>query len=123
MDKIDFQKRTKYFAINVIRFTKLLPERVIESDVFKRQIIRSASSTAANYRASCRAKSQKDFISKMTIVEEECDETLFWLEMIEECELVKSDVISSLKSEANEILSMVVASIITSKKRLYGSKS
>ncbi len=86
MDKFELQNRTKRMAINVIRLTKKLPLSQ-EGKVISNQIIRSATSVASNYRASCRAKSPKDFISKMGIVEEECDETVFWLEIIEELQM------------------------------------
>lgn len=81
--------------------------------VVKDQILRSALSVGANYRAVCRAKSDKDFINKMRIVEEEADETAYWLEIIEESELLKADELSVLKKEINELVAMIVASIRT----------
>ena len=81
--------------------------------VVKDQILRSALSVGANYRAVCRAKSDKDFINKMRIVEEEADETAYWLEIIEESDLLKSDDLRELKREVNELVAMVVASIRT----------
>lgn len=86
MDKFELQNRTKHLAIRIIKLTKTSPLSQ-EGKVISNQIIRSGTSVAANYRAACRAKSPKDFISKMGIVEEECDETVFWLEIIEELEL------------------------------------
>ena len=76
MNKFELQDRTKKFAINVIRLVKELP-KVTEAFTISNMIIRSSTSVASNYRAACRAKSTKDFISKMGIVEEEADETVF----------------------------------------------
>jgi four helix bundle protein len=81
------------------------------------QIFRSGTSVASNYRAACRGRSRAEFIAKMGIVEEEADETLFWLEVIEEVEIFNRDSISSLMQECNEILSIVVSSINTARKR------
>ncbi len=118
MDKFELQNRTKRMAINVIRLTKKLPLSQ-EGKVISNQIIRSATSVASNYRASCRAKSPKDFISKMGIVEEECDETIFWLEIIEELQMITEiGELTIIKKEANEILSITVASIKTVKNKL-----
>jgi four helix bundle protein len=90
-----------------------------EGKVISNQIIRSATSVASNYRAACRAKSPKDFISKMGIVEEECDETIFWMEIIEELQmLTEIEELLSIKKEANEILSITVASIKTVRNKL-----
>ena len=118
MDKFEFQNRTKQLAINVILLTKKFP-LCQEGKVISNQIIRSATSVASNYRASCRAKSPKDFISKMGIVEEECDETIFWLELSEELQLISEiSELTTIKKEAGEILSITVASIKTVKNKL-----
>jgi four helix bundle protein len=91
----------------------------LEGKIISNQIIRSATSVAANYRASCRAKSPKDFISKMGIVEEECDETIFWLEIIEELQMINEiEELVAVKKEANEILAITVASIKTVRNKL-----
>jgi four helix bundle protein len=86
--------------------------------VIAKQLIRSSTSIGANYRAACRAKSALDFINKLKIVEEETDETLYWLELLEESSLVQKDKISDLLEETNEILSIIVASINTAKNNL-----
>lgn len=88
-----------------------------------KQIVRSATSVGANYRAACRAKSNADFIYKLKIVEEEADETLYWLELLEETNLIEKTSIIHLKSEVNEILSIVVASIKTMKSKISNRKS
>ena len=109
--------RTKLIGIKVIQLIDKLPSRPSAMAV-ARQIVRSSTSIGANYRAACRAKSIPDFINKLKIVEEETDETLYWLEILEESSLVQKNVISDLVKETNEILSIVVASITTTKKKL-----
>ena len=112
MNQIEFKRRTKQLGLAVIRMIEKFPETRL-AWVVKDQILRSALSVGANYRAVCRAKSDKDFINKMRIVEEEADETAYWLEIIEESDLLKSDVLRELKREVNELVAMVVASIRT----------
>ena len=112
MNQIEFKRRTKQLGVAVIRMTEKFPETRL-AWVVKDQILRSALSVGANYRAVCRAKSDKDFINKMRIVEEEADETAYWLEIIEESDLLKSDDLRELKREVNELVAMVVASIRT----------
>ena len=112
MNQIEFKRRTKQLGLAVIMMTEKFPETRL-AWVVKDQILRSALSVGANYRAVCRAKSDKDFINKMRIVEEEADETAYWLEIIEESDLLKSDDLRELKREVNELVAMVVASIRT----------
>ena len=112
MNQIEFKRRTKQLGLAVIRMTEKFPETRL-AWVVKDQILRSALSVGANYRAVWRAKSDKDFINKMRIVEEEADETAYWLEIIEESDLLKSDDLRELKREVNELVAMVVASIRT----------
>ncbi len=112
MNQIEFKRRTKQLGLAVIRMTEKFPETRL-AWVVKDQILRSALSVGANYRAVCRAKSDKDFINKMRIVEEEADETAYWFEIIEESDLLKSDDLRELKREVNELVAMVVASIRT----------
>ena len=106
--------RTKEFALRIIRMVGNLPKSN-ESNIIGNQILRSASSVAANYRACCLAKSKRDFINKLKIVEEEADETIFWLEMIDELGYFHSKKIEPIKIEANELFSIVVASIKTAR--------
>ena len=112
MNQIEFKRRTKQLGLAVIRMTEKFPETRL-AWVVKDQILRSALSVGANYRAVCRAKSDKDFINKMRIVEEEADETAYWLEIIEESDLLESDDLRELKREVNELVAMVVASMRT----------
>ena len=122
MNSTEFQDKTKRLGLHVIRFVEILPQNYT-SRVIVNQILRCALSVGANYRAVCRAKSDKDFINKMKIVEEECDETIYWLEIIEESGLAKIEVVTPLKREAKEILEMIVASINTMSKNLKSKKS
>ena len=122
MNSTEFQDKTKRLGLHVIRFVEILPQNYT-SRVIVNQILRCALSVGADYRAVCRAKSDKDFINKMKIVEEECDETIYWLEIIEESGLAKIEVVTPLKREAKEILAMIVASINTMSKNLKSKKS
>ncbi|WP_368241664.1 four helix bundle protein [Butyricimonas virosa] len=122
MNSTEFQDKTKRLGLHVIRFVEILPQNYT-SRVIVNQILRCALSVGANYRAVCRAKSDKDFINKMKIVEEECDETIYWLEIIEESGLAKIEVVTPLKREAKEILAMIIASINTMSKNLKSKKS
>src|SRR5207244_11033967 len=111
----DLKKRTKAFALRILKLVDALPEtpagRALAS-----QIVRSGTSIAANYRAACRARSTSDFIAKMGIVEEETDETLFWLELLEESDLVSAANLISIKKEAYELIAITVASIKTARR-------
>lgn len=112
-----FKSRTKSQAVAIIKFLRTIKANE-EMYVIKNQLIKSASSTAANYRATCRAKSKADFISKPGIVHEEADETVFGLEILEELEY-NSDELIKLKSESEEILRIVAKSIATSRANNY----
>lgn len=111
----DLKKRTKLFALGCFHFAKKVP-RSRELDSYVRQLIRSSSSVGANYRAAQRAKSQADFINKLKIVEEEVDESSYWLELFQE--ILESDVeeMKSLHKESKEILAIMVSSINTAKR-------
>ena len=116
MDEKTFKTRTKKLAVAVIKQVNKLP-RSLGTDVVGRQLIRSGTSIGANYRAACRAKSTPDMINKMKIVEEEADETEYWLEILVEAGLAPQDQVSSLHKETDEILAMTVASIKTLRNR------
>ena len=116
MNKEIVKQRTKLLAIRIINLVEKMPKTMV-SNVIGCQLLRSGTSIGANYRASCRAKSTRDFVNKLKIVEEEADETLFWLELIEETRIFKSEKLLPLKTETNEILSIIVASIKTLKNR------
>ena len=115
MTPSEFKQRTKAFALRVIRLVESLPKSRV-AGVIGGQLLRCGTSVGANYRAACRARSSADFTAKMGIVEEECDESAYWIELLIEAGIVKESCVSSLLNEAEEILSMVVASIRTSRK-------
>jgi four helix bundle protein len=114
MDKNDLIKRIKIFVINVLRLCEKLPKSEIYY-VFRNQLLRCASSVGANHRAACRAKSTADFINKLKIVEEEADESIYFLELLKEFETKNTSEIERLLLEANELLSIFVASIKTAR--------
>ena len=105
----ELKDRTKAFALRVIRLVEALPTGRT-TDVIGRQLLRAGTSVGANYRAACRGKSRKEFVSKLGTVEEECDESLFWMELLVEAGLVPSDRLAELMTEPDEILSIIVAS-------------
>ncbi|MBW7895262.1 MAG: four helix bundle protein [Opitutaceae bacterium] len=115
MKNEELKERTKQFALRVIRMTDSLP-RKMTADVLGRQVLRSATSVAANYRSACRAKSRADFISKMGTVEEEADESVLWLELIGEAGLMPASKLMALHDEASELTAIAVASIRTARK-------
>jgi four helix bundle protein len=109
MIKEELKNRTKKFALMIIRLVDDLPNTKAGNTIGN-QIIRAGTSVAANYRSACRARSSADFISKVTIVEEECDESLFWLELILESKLVNEERLSDLIREADELTAIYTAS-------------
>ena len=114
MKPVDLKMRTRAFALRIIRLAESLPATPT-ANVIRHQMVRSGSSVGANYRAACRARSKADFISKMSIVEEEADETMYWMELLIDANIVDRTKISALLSEANEIVSIIVSSIKTAK--------
>ena len=111
----NLKDRTKSFALRVIRMVEGLP-KYKTTDVIGRQLLRSGTSVGANYRAACRAKSPADFISKMCTVEEETDESIFWMELLVEARFMNEERLQELQAEAKEILAIVVSSIKTAKR-------
>jgi four helix bundle protein len=111
----ELKDRTKNMALRVMRLALSLPKNSA-SEVLGRQIIRSATSVAANYRAACRARSRKDFVNKLGIVEEEADETQLWLEMIIEANPVKQDRVHALVKEVGELTAIFAASRMTARR-------
>ena len=110
----ELQDRTKKFALRIINAFSRRP-KTDEARVTGRQFLRSGTSVAANYRAACRARSTADFISKISIVVEEADETLFWLELVTEAKLVSGTLVGPLISECEELLKIFSASLATAK--------
>jgi four helix bundle protein len=120
VDENLFKKRTKQLALRVIEVVEDLPKNRT-TDVIGRQLIRSGTSIGANYRAACRGKSTADVIAKLRVVEEEADESAYWMELLIESELLPEARLSELLQESNEIVAMTVASTRTLQKRDGGS--
>jgi four helix bundle protein len=116
MDEETFKQRTKRFGLSVIRLVETLP-RNRTAEVLGRQLLRAGTSVGANYRAACRGKSASDVVAKLSIVEEEADESIYWIELLVEAGLVAPNGVDVLKKEANELLAMTVASIKTLRSR------
>ena len=110
----ELKERIRKFGVRVLKMSDHLPENQ-SAMVIAKQIIRSASSAGANYRAACRSKSTRDFINKLKIVEEELDETEYWLILINEMEFIAADRLNDLKREVNELLAIIVQSLKTAK--------
>ena len=109
------KQRTKVFALRIIRMTQALP-RSREADVIARQILRSATSIAANYRAAGRGRSKAEFIAKLGVVIEEADETVLWLELLVESGIMKAAKLHALLDEGNQLLALFAASWNTLKR-------
>jgi four helix bundle protein len=105
----EMKKRTKLFALRVVRLASAFP-RSRAGDVIGRQLIKSGTSVAANYRASCMARSRAEFIAKLGVVQEEADEAVFWIDFAVDAELAKRTLVEDLIQEGKEILSIIVAS-------------
>jgi len=110
------KERTKRFALEVIKLVEKLPKGRT-ADILGRQLLAAGTSVGANYRGACRARSPADFVSKMGIVEEEADESIYWMELLIDCGLIRKDDISHLLNEANQILAMTVSSIRTARRK------
>ena len=113
-------QRTRAFALRVYKLCSSLPNSP-EALHMRDQLFRCATSVAANYRASGRAKSDKDYLNKLKICEEEADESAFWMDMLVECELVRSPKIEALMQEANELTAIITASCITKRRNMKQS--
>lgn len=117
-----FRQRTKQLALRVIRVAQALPNNMI-AEIIGRQMVKAGTSVGANYRAACRAKSTADMIAKLQIVEEEADETHYWLELLVEAELMDEARLQPLMQETDEITAMVVTSIRTLQANRVNRKS
>lgn len=120
VDAESMKLRTKRFALRVIRLVEAvrkMHKANLTADTIGRQLLRSAISVGANYRAACRARSSADFVSKMGIVEEQADETKYWIELLVESMLVGEVEVSDLLDEADQLVAISVASIKTSRKK------
>jgi four helix bundle protein len=112
----ELRDRTKAFATRVVKMFRALP-RSTDTYVLGKQVLRSGTSVAANYRAACRARSRAEFVARLGVVAEEADEAVFWLEMLVDCGIVKREKLMSLLTEARELTAIFSASQHTAKYR------
>ncbi len=116
MTREALKKRTKEFALRAMRLVDSLPQKK-SADVVGKQLLRSATSVAANYRSACRGRSEAEFVAKLGIVIEEADESCLWLELIAEHGLMKPTRVTPLMKEADEFVALFTASVITTRKK------
>ena len=114
----DLRQRTKEFGLRIIRMWKQLPNTSV-AEILGKQLLRSATSVAANYRAACIAKSEADFYHKIKICQEEADESILWIEYLIEGEILPEHKLSSLLDEARQLAAIMTASSLTIHKRLH----
>lgn len=117
MDAEELKRRTKHFGLRVIRVVEALPS-TRTANVIGNQLLRAGTSVGANYRSACRGRSRADFIAKVGIVIEEADESLYWMEMLVEAELVSEARLADLMQEANELIAILTASVKTARAHL-----
>ena len=116
MNADDFKKRTKQFALRILKLVEALPNTVAGRTIGG-QLVRSGTSVGSNYRAACRGRSRAEFISKLGIVEEEADESAYWLELIIEGALLNAPLVQPLLDEANELTRMTAKSRVTASRQ------
>ena len=121
MDKQELQERLTNLAVRIVSMVDAMPSS-LGAQTIARQVVRSGTSPSANYRAACIAKSDKDFLNKLKMVEEELDETCHWLELSIRCQILKPSRIEPLHQECKELLSIIVKSIVTIKARINADK-
>ena len=109
MNADELRARTRSFSLRIIKLTQSLPKSMV-ADVLAKQLLRSATSVGANYRAACRAQSDAMFIAKLSIVVEEADETVYWLELIRDAGLIKPELLTELLDEAEQIVKIMASS-------------
>src|SRR5437764_1463567 len=109
MDENELKQRTKQFSLRILKLVGALP-KTTEGRAIGNQLIRSGTSVGANYRAACRGRSKPEFVAKLGVVEEEADESAFWMELIIETEMLKKELVEPLLQEANELVAIMTAS-------------
>jgi four helix bundle protein len=115
MNQAELKARTKQFALRVMKLIDALPS-TRSGNAIANQLVRSGTAVGANYRATCRARSKAEFIAKIGIVEEEADESAYWMELIVEGELLPAKIVVALLQEANELTAIMAASRISASK-------
>jgi four helix bundle protein len=121
MNAEDLKQRTKRFGSEVIKLVESLP-RTRSAEVIGRQLLRSGTSVGANYRAACRGRSKADFISKAGIVIEEADESIYWMELLQEAKVATEIQNANLIKEADEIVAILTASVKTARKNMQSTE-
>jgi four helix bundle protein len=116
MNEQAFKDRTRKFGLAVVQLVELLP-RCRAADIIGRQLLRCGTSVGANYRSACRGKSVSDVIAKLAIVEEEADESIYWMDLLVDSHIALQDNVIPLRKEADELVAMTVASIKTLRAR------
>ena len=116
MNQEVMKARTRDFAVRIVHLFRALP-RSTDAEVIGRQLLRSGTSVAANYRAACRSRTKAEFISKIGIVVEEADETVFWIELLGATAILPAKKLAMIEREANELLAIFAASRLTAKTR------
>ena len=122
MNETMVKDRTKQLGLRIIRLVQALPRNDV-AGILGKQLLRSGTSVGANYRAACRGRSPADMIAKLKIVEEEADESCYWMELLIEAKIVPSKRLQPLQLETNEILAMTVASIKTFRSRSASNRT
>ena len=117
MNKDELRERMSSFAVRIVKMVDAMPS-TISGLAIARQLVRSGTSPPANYRAACLAKSDKDFVNKLKMVEEELDETCHWLEIVMRSEMIKESRVKPLHQECTELLNIIAKSIVTTKTRM-----
>ena len=117
MTEAELKDRLRLFGIRIVKMVDNMPN-TISSMAIAKQIVRSGTSPAANYRAACLGKSDKDFLNKLKMVEEELDETEHWLDMIMACDILPSKRVEGLYQECHELLKIITSSILTMRKKI-----
>ena len=115
MDEQELKERFRQYSIRIVRMVDSIPTKRIAALAIAKQVIRSGTSPAANYRAACVAKSKRDFLNKLKIVEEELDETRYWLELMVDTDIFPKEKLDSLIQETIELLNIIVKSIVSTR--------
>lgn len=110
----ELRERTKVFALRILQVFRSLP-RAVDAQIIGKQLLRSATSVAANYRAACRSRSRAEFVAKIGLVLEESDETAFWIEFLTDAKIMKKERLEKLLNEAHELTAIFSASRKTAK--------
>ena len=122
MNQAELKERMTSFGVNIIKMVNIMPNSVAGLAIAK-QIVRSGTSPSANYRAACLAKSDKDFVNKLKMVEEELDETCHWLEMIMRSALLPTNYVNDLLQESMQLTNIIAKSIVTTKARMAADET